>query len=134
MLPLWRYDVNDFQKRWVFFFLFCIFLHKNNTKQHDFNTFGKLREGATNIVSWENSPKKVGTYPKREIDTERLQKINNRLQRNYKKSDMDYKVDQYTTKFTHRLQKTTKVGHRLQSLLIDYKRLQRLDIDYKVYQ
>ena len=33
------------------------------------------------MVSWENSPKKEGAYPKREINTERLQK-----------SDIHYKV------------------------------------------
>ena len=70
------------------FFVFCIFLFENKIKQHDFNTFRKLREGATTIVLWENSPKKEGAYPKREIDTERLQKITDRLQ----KSDIDYKV------------------------------------------
>ena len=64
-----------------FFFVFCIFLHEKDTKQYDFTTFRKLREGAITIVSWEIWPKKEGTYPKREIDTERLQK-----------SDMDYKV------------------------------------------
>ncbi|KIJ98310.1 hypothetical protein K443DRAFT_104121, partial [Laccaria amethystina LaAM-08-1] len=49
----------------------------------------KLREGATTFVSWENSPKKEGAFPKREIDTDRLQKITDykRLQ----KSDIDYK-------------------------------------------
>ena len=65
----------------MFFLVFCIFLNKNNTKQHDFNTVRKVREGATIFVSWENWPKKEGAYPKREIDTERLQK-----------SDMDYQV------------------------------------------
>ncbi|KIJ91940.1 hypothetical protein K443DRAFT_114353, partial [Laccaria amethystina LaAM-08-1] len=34
---------------------------------HDFNTFKKIREGATTFVSWEKSPKKEGTYPKIEI-------------------------------------------------------------------
>ena len=38
VLPLWRYEVKDFEKRRVFFcfffffFFFCIFLHENNTK------------------------------------------------------------------------------------------------------
>ena len=31
------------------------------------------------MVLWENSPKKEGAYPKREIDTERLQKNTDRL-------------------------------------------------------
>ena len=44
------------------------------------------------MVSWEKSPKKEGAYPKREIDTERLQKN------------------------TDRLQQTTTVRNRLQSL------------------
>jgi bacteriocin-like protein len=35
----------------------------------------KLREGATTFVLWENSPKKKGAFPKREIDTDKLQKI-----------------------------------------------------------
>jgi hypothetical protein len=56
------------------FFFSCIFLNKNNTKQHDFNTFRELRDGATTIVSWEKSPKKEDAYPKTEIDTARLQK------------------------------------------------------------
>jgi hypothetical protein len=55
----------------AFSFLFCIFLHENNTKYHDFNTVAKLREGATTFVSLENSPKKEGAFPKREIDTDR---------------------------------------------------------------
>ena len=36
------------------------------------------------MVSWENSPKKEGAYPKREIDTDRLQKtrkVGHRLQK-----------------------------------------------------
>ena len=32
VLPLWRYEVKDFEKHRVFFFVFCIFLHENNTK------------------------------------------------------------------------------------------------------
>ena len=36
------------------------------------------------MVSWENSPKKEGTYPKREIDTIDTKRL--------QKSDMDYKV------------------------------------------
>ena len=71
-----------------FFFVFCIFLHEKNTKQHDFNIFRKLRKGATTIVSWEISPKKEGACPKREIDTDRLQNMADILQ----KSDIDYKV------------------------------------------
>jgi hypothetical protein len=57
----------------AFFFVFCVFLHENNTKKHDFNTLEKLRERATTIVPWEISPKKEGTYPKRKFDTDRLQ-------------------------------------------------------------
>ena len=53
VLPLWRYDVKDFEKRRVFFFVFCIFLHENKTKQDNFTTFRKLKERATIIVSWE---------------------------------------------------------------------------------
>ena len=90
VLLLWRYEVEHFEKHCVFF-VFCNFLHENNTKSHDFNTFGNLWEGATTIVTWEKSPKKEGAYPKREIDTERLQRSlidYNRLQ----KSDIDYKA------------------------------------------
>jgi hypothetical protein len=36
-----------------------------------FNTFRKLGEGVTTIILWENSPKKEGAYPKREIDTQK---------------------------------------------------------------
>ena len=43
-------------------------------KTSDFTTFRKVKEGATIIVSWENSPKKEGACPKREIDMDRLQK------------------------------------------------------------
>ena len=120
VLPLWRYDVKDFEKRRIFF-CFCIFLHENKTKQHDFTTFGKLKERATIIVSWEKWPKKEGACPKWETDTDRLQSL-----------PTDYKRPQ-NTKFTDRVQKkTTKVGLRLQNLLTDYKRLQKLDLDYKV--
>ena len=56
------------------------------------------------MVSWEKSPQKEGAYPKREIDTERLQKNTDRLQQ----SDIDYKVYE-----------------------LDYKRLQKSDIDFK---
>ncbi|KIJ95908.1 hypothetical protein K443DRAFT_108094, partial [Laccaria amethystina LaAM-08-1] len=71
--------------------------------------FAKLREGATTFVSWENSPKKEGVFPKREIDTDRLQKITvqslllyyKRLQ----KSDIDYKFSHIDYKVGHRLQK-----------------------------
>jgi hypothetical protein len=52
VLLLWRYEVKDFQKCPVFY-LFCVVVHENNTKYHDFNTFRKLREGATIIISWE---------------------------------------------------------------------------------
>jgi hypothetical protein len=63
ILPSLIYEVKDFQKCPVLF-LFCVFLNENNTKQHDHNTFRKLREGAKTIVSWEQSPKKEGAYPK----------------------------------------------------------------------
>ena len=87
MLWLWRYEVKDFEKRRVFF-VFCIFLHEKNTKQHDFNIFRKLRTGATTIVSWEISPKKEGACARREIHTVTLQNKADILQ----KSDIDYKV------------------------------------------
>jgi len=61
VLPLWRYEVKDFQKGCVFF-VFCIFLDENNTKSHDFTTFGKLTEGATIVVPWE-------IYQKRKLHT-----------------------------------------------------------------
>ena len=51
-----------------------MFLHENKTKSHDFTTFRKVNEGATIVVSWENSPKKEGACPKREIDMDRIQK------------------------------------------------------------
>jgi hypothetical protein len=31
VLPLWRYEVKDFQKQLVFY-LFCVFLNENKTK------------------------------------------------------------------------------------------------------
>ena len=87
-----------------FFFVFffsCIFLNENTTKSHDFNTFRKLKEGATIVVSWEKWPKKESAYPKREMDTHRLQK----LDIDYTVYIKDYKSQTYTP----------------QSLLIDYK-------------
>ena len=82
-----------------FLFFFCIFLHENKTKSHDFNRFRKVGERATTIVPWENWPKKESAYPKREIDIDRLQKIAGRvsyrlqsLLRDYKKPDRDYKA------------------------------------------
>ena len=113
VLEIWGY---------IFFFTagffqpFCVFLHENETKQHDFTTFRKLKERATIIVSWEKWPKKEGVYLKRETDSDRPQK-----------SAVDQKSLLIDCK------KPQKVGHRLQSLLIDYKRLQKWDIDYKVY-
>jgi hypothetical protein len=71
-----------------FFLFFHVFLYENKTKQHDFNTFRKPEKKATTIVLWENSPKKEGAYPKREMYTERLQNITDTLQ----KSNTDYKV------------------------------------------
>ena len=104
VLLLLRYDVKDFEKHHVFFFVFCIFLHENQTKQNDFTTFRKLKERTIIIVLWEIWPKKEGACPK---------KGNLPL--------TDYKRPQ-------------KVRHGLQSLLIDYKkRLQKLDLDYKVW-
>ena len=64
-----------------FFQPFCVFLHENETKQHDFTTFRKLKERATIMVSWEKWPKKEGADPKRETDSDRPQM-----------SAMDYKV------------------------------------------
>ena len=115
VLPLWSYEVKDFSQHQLFSFFFFVIFSMKNTKQHDFNTFRKLREEATIIVSWENWPKKEGAYPKREIGTNRLQMITNRLKKTAKNS------------------KESEVRHRLQSLLIDYKRWQKSDSDYKVY-
>ena len=98
MLQLWRYDVKDFQKHcfFIYLFIYCIFLHENKTKSHDFNGFRKVRERATAIVPWENCPKKESVHPKREIDIDRLQKIADILQivtyRDYKKSDRGSKA------------------------------------------
>ncbi|KIK09684.1 hypothetical protein K443DRAFT_82216 [Laccaria amethystina LaAM-08-1] len=39
------------------------------------NTFRKLRKGATTFILWEKSSKKEGAYPKRDIITNRLQRI-----------------------------------------------------------
>jgi len=61
VLPLWRYNIKDFQKHCVFF-VFCIFLDENNTKSHDFTTFPKLKEGGTIVVPWE-------IYQKRKVHT-----------------------------------------------------------------
>jgi hypothetical protein len=70
------------------FFLFCILLNKNNSKSNPFNTFRKLREGATTFVSSEKSPKWGGACPKKEINTGGLQSVADRLQMSY----IDYKV------------------------------------------
>jgi hypothetical protein len=64
----------------AFFSVFCVFLHENNTKKHDFNTAEKLRERTTTVVPWEISPKKEGTYPKREFEL-----------KDYKRLLVDYK-------------------------------------------
>ena len=86
----------------AFFSLFVCFSMKI-TPNKMINTFRKLKKEATIMVWWENSPKKEGAYPKREMDAHQLQK------------------SIYTTTFTgKRLQ---KVGHRLQILLIYYKSL-----------
>ena len=69
-----------------FFVFFWIFLFENNSKYHNFNKFRKQKEGATIIVLWEIWPKKEDTYPKRVIDTHRLEKITDRVQ----KSATDY--------------------------------------------
>ncbi|KIK07037.1 hypothetical protein K443DRAFT_87788 [Laccaria amethystina LaAM-08-1] len=86
MLPLLRYKVKGFSDH--HFFVFCFFLNENQIKQHSFNTFRKLGEVATTIVSWENLPKKEGRYPEREIDTQRLQKITDIRQ----KTNVHYKL------------------------------------------
>ena len=95
---------------------FCVLLDENNTKSHDFTTFGKLKEGATIVVPWE-------IYQKRKMHT---------LKR--KLALTDYKSHIEPTKFTNRLQKVRhrlqKITLRLQSVLIDYK---KSDIYYKVY-
>ena len=64
----------------MFFFVFCIFLDENNTKSHDFTTFGKLKEGATIVILLEN-------YQKRKLHTlkEKLALTD------YKRSLIDYK-------------------------------------------
>ena len=69
----------------MFFFVFCIFLDENNTKSHDFTTFGKLKEGATLVVPWENYQKRklhtlkeklaLTDYKRSLIDYKRLQKL-----------------------------------------------------------
>ena len=89
VLPLWRYEDKDFSERRIFFFaFFCFFLHENNSKSHDSNTFIKWWEGAIIVVSWEIWPKMEGAYPKKEIDIDRLQKITGRPQ----KSLTDHKI------------------------------------------
>jgi hypothetical protein len=65
----------------LFVLVFCIFLHENTLKQHDFNTIRRLRAGHIMIVSLENSLKREGAYHARAIDTGRLQKIIDRLQK-----------------------------------------------------
>ena len=57
VLLLWRYQVRD-SSHHQHFQPCCVFLHENNTKQHDFNKVRKLREKATIIISWEKWPKK----------------------------------------------------------------------------
>ena len=87
VLPLWRYEVKDFQKH-CFFFVFCIFLNENNTKQHNLTIFGKLKERATIIVPWEiYQNRKVHTL-KGTLTVVDCKNITDRLQ----KSDIDYKV------------------------------------------
>jgi hypothetical protein len=75
-------------KSLLFVLVFCIFLHENTLKQHDFNTITKLREGPITLVSLENSLKREGAYHTRAIDIGRAQEITDRLQ----KSGIDSKV------------------------------------------
>ena len=49
-------------------------LSRRTPDARKFQIRDSLKERATIIVSWENSPKKEGAYPKRETDTDRLQK------------------------------------------------------------
>ena len=67
MLP--RYDFKDIS-HYQFFFTFCILLHENNTKEWGFDGLEKPSQGATIIVSWENSLKKESASSKIERDTE----------------------------------------------------------------
>ena len=112
VLLLWRYEVKDFEKH-RFFFVFCIFLNENKTKQHDFTTFRKLKERATIIVLWEKWPKKEGACPKRGTGTDRLQKL--------------------AIKFTNELQETTKSQRWTTKLADRLERRQKSDLDYKLY-
>ena len=67
------------------FFTFCILLHENNTEEWGFDGLEKPSQGATIIVSWENSLKKEGASSKIERDTEmkykRLQEFWHKLQK-----------------------------------------------------
>ena len=61
------------------------------------------------MVLWENSPKKEGAYPKREIHTDRIQKRTQIAYNRLQQSDIDCKAYE-----------------------LDYKRLQKSDIDFKI--
>jgi hypothetical protein len=87
VLLLWRYEVKDLQKHRVFFCFLCF----SQWKQHQitwFHHIWKAERKDYNCCTVGNFPKKEGICPKREIDSERLQKITDRLQ----KSHIDYKV------------------------------------------
>jgi len=107
---LWRYEVKDFQKHCVFF---C-FLHFSWWKQQPitwFHHIWKAKRRGYNSCTMGILPKKEGGYPKRDIDSSRLQKYY------WSTTKVRYRLQSLLTDYK-RLQ---KVGHRLQSLLIDYK-------------
>ena len=80
----------------AFFFVFCIFLHENNSKSHDFNTFIKWWEGAIIVASWEKiDPKWKVHTPKRKLTLT-----------GYKRLQADHKSRLWTTISTNKLQKS----------------------------
>ena len=67
-------------------FFFFEFFSLKTTANTTISTNLEKQKEATIIVSWEIWPKKENTYPKRVIDTHRLGKITDRIQ----KSATDY--------------------------------------------
>ena len=57
VLPLWWYEVNNVSHKWLFS-TFLHFPHENNTKQDDFSTVRRVREGLQSLYCGKFDPKR----------------------------------------------------------------------------
>ena len=89
------------------------------------------------MASWENSPKKEGAYPKREIHTDRLQKWTQVAYNRLQQSDIDCKVYELAYKRLEKSDILQKFTDTLieQSCSVRFLRLQKFVVftfwDYK---